>query len=49
MYLISDSYGTRKTCWTFREALAWLACTAPECGTIRNRITLRVIARRRKG
>ena len=48
MYLITDSYGTRQTCWTWAEALAWLACTAKEGGTIRNRFTLRVIARRRQ-
>ena len=48
MYLISDAYGTRKVAWRFSTALEWLACCAPECGTIRNRITLRVVARRRQ-
>ena len=48
MYLITDSYGTRQTAWTLRSALQWLACTAAEGGTIRNRFTLRVVARRRQ-
>ena len=43
MYRITCSYGTRRTAWTWREALSWLAC----CGTtaiITNRFTGRVLA-----
>lgn len=47
IYLITDSYGTRKRAWTYAQALEWLACTAREGGTIRNWFTLQVVARRR--
>jgi hypothetical protein len=30
MYRIIDTYGTHKTCWTWAEALAWLAACSPE-------------------
>jgi hypothetical protein len=30
MYLITDNYGTRQRTWTKSEALAWLACCAPQ-------------------
>ncbi len=46
MYLITDNYGTRQVAWTWAEALSWLEAAAP-VATIRNRFTLRVIARRR--
>lgn len=46
MYLISDNYGTKQIAWTWAEALEWLAAAAP-VATIRNRFTLRVVARRR--
>jgi len=46
MYLITDSYGTRQVAWRWSTALEWLACTACKGGTIRNRFTLAVIARR---
>ena len=45
MYLITDSYGTKQTAWTYRQALAWVAACSPEA-TIRNRFTGRTIATR---
>lgn len=45
MYEITDSYGTRKTCWTWAEALSWLAACSPSA-VVRNRFTGRVIAAR---
>lgn len=46
MYLITDSYGTRKVAWSRSEAIAWLAACSPDA-VIRNRITGRVLAARR--
>lgn len=45
MYRVSDSYGTCKTCWTWAEALSWLAACSP-VAVVTHRITGRVIAAR---
>lgn len=45
MYRITDTYGTDKTCWTWAEALSWLAACSP-VAQITNRLTGRVIAAR---
>lgn len=45
MYRIIDSYGTNKACWTWCEALSWLAACSPDA-VICNRFTGRVIATR---
>lgn len=45
IYGIRDNYGTRRTAWTLRAAMAWL----PYCGTtaiIYNRLQRRVVAYR---
>lgn len=42
IYGVRDNYGTRRTAWTLRAAMAWL----PYCGTtalIYNRWTRRVV------
>lgn len=45
MYLITDSYGTNRTAWTWAEAQSWLAACSPQA-TITNRFTGRFIAGR---
>ena len=35
MYLITDDYGTRQRCWTWKEALAWLAACSPKAQVTR--------------
>lgn len=45
MYRVVDSYGTNKTCWTWAEALSWLAACSPQA-RVCNRITGRVVAGR---
>jgi hypothetical protein len=45
MYRITDTYGTNKTCWSWAEALAWLAASSPKA-LICNRFTGRVLAAR---
>lgn len=45
MYLITDSYGTRQTCWLWSTALSWLAACSPDAA-IFNRVTGRMLASR---
>jgi len=45
MYRITDTYGTDRTAWTWKEALAWLAVCSPTA-RIHSRITGRLIAGR---
>jgi len=45
MYLITDSYGTRQTCYTWRTALEWLAACSPDAA-IFNRVTGRLLSTR---
>lgn len=45
MYLVTDSYGTCQTCWTYREALNWLRCCSPDA-YIFNRFSGRKVAGR---
>lgn len=45
MFMVTDSYGTRQTCWSWAEALRWLAACSP-VAQVRNRFTGRVIAAR---
>jgi hypothetical protein len=45
MYVITDSYGTRKTAWTRAEAFAWLAACSPDA-QITHRFTGRLLAAR---
>lgn len=45
MYLITDTYGTHQTAWTFAQALAWLSACSPQA-FITNRFTGRVVAAR---
>lgn len=45
MYLITDTYGTRKTAWTWRAALDWLAYCSPEA-VVTHRLTGKVMASR---
>lgn len=45
MYRVLDSYGTHKTCWTWREALSWLRYCSPDA-VITNRFTGKQLAGR---
>lgn len=45
MFLITDSYGTRKTAWTWAGALSWLAACSPDAAVF-NRITGRLLVTR---
>ena len=45
MYLITDSYGTRQTAWSWTNALSWLAACSPDA-RISNRFTGRLLATR---
>lgn len=45
MYRVVDSYGTDKKCWTWAEALSWLAACSPSARIV-NRITGRTLAAR---
>lgn len=45
MYRITDNYGTRRTAWTRREAMEWLAACG-DYAVITNRFTGRLIAAR---
>ena len=45
MFQVTDTYGTRRNCWTWASALSWLAAASPNAH-ICNRITGRVIATR---
>ena len=45
MYRITDTYGTNRTTWTWKEALSWLAVCSPSA-KIHNRFTGRFIAGR---
>lgn len=38
LYLVTDSYGTRKLCWTMNAAMAWLPFCSP-AARVRNFIT----------
>lgn len=46
MFIITDTYGTRKVAWTRAEALCWLAVCSPDA-TITNRFTGRLVGARR--
>ena len=46
MYKILDSYGTKKTCWTWREALSWLAVCSPDARIV-HRLTGVTLASRK--
>lgn len=43
MYLVTDSYGTRRAAWTYRQALDWLRYCSPNAAVF-NRFTGRLIA-----
>lgn len=45
MYRITDDFGTNETCWTWAEALVWLACCSANA-TITHRLTGAFIASR---
>lgn len=45
MYLVIDTYGTRRPAWTWRAALDWLAACSPDARIV-NRLTGRVLAER---
>lgn len=45
MYRITDTYGTDRTCWTWAEALQWLAACSPTA-VVSNRFTGRILAAR---
>lgn len=45
MYRITDDYGTSQTCWTWAEAVLWLAACSPTA-QITNRLTGKLIASR---
>jgi hypothetical protein len=45
MFLITDSYGTRRTAWTRAAALEWLAVCSPEAKIV-HRLTGRTLAAR---
>ncbi len=43
MYKIVDSYGTCQVCWTWKEALEWLAACSPYA-VVFNRFTGKILA-----
>lgn len=45
MYVVTDSYGTRQTCWTWRTVLAWLAACSPDA-IVTHRLTGVMLAHR---
>lgn len=47
MYVVLDSYGSRQTCWTWREALSWLAACSPDA-RIEHRLTGVMLAQRQQ-
>ena len=45
MYRIIDTYGTHQTCWSWKQALSWLASCSPEA-LIVHRLTGSLLAHR---
>ena len=42
MYLVRDTYGTRRACWSMAEAMDWLRYCSPNAW-IESRLTRRVL------
>jgi hypothetical protein len=47
MYLVIDSYGTRRPCWSWRTAVSWLGAASPDAAIV-NRWTGYVLASRQQ-
>lgn len=47
MFIITDTYGTRRVAWTWRAALEWLEACGPDAA-IQHRLTGRTVAARQQ-